>query len=153
MGDQRKNAEKLPKLYIVFFSAFFLWSPIGNHEKKSCLNKLKFWEASRNHKRSLSWKFQYSFLKNEETSHIPASISENPVPLSESNENWEKYLTLGWSSFTLSEVALTLKNIKNIWNFRLMKPGFRVSRHSYFFSFLFLVIFRLQTTCGPFQVQ
>ena len=63
------------------FSAFFLWSPIGNHEKKSCLNKLKFWEASRNHKKSLSWKFQYSILKNAETSHIPESVSENPVPL------------------------------------------------------------------------
>jgi hypothetical protein len=24
------------------FSAFFLWSPLGNYEKKSCLNKLKF---------------------------------------------------------------------------------------------------------------
>jgi hypothetical protein len=31
----------LPKLYIGF-SAFFLWSPPGNYEKKSCLNKLKF---------------------------------------------------------------------------------------------------------------
>ena len=31
------------------FSAFFLWSPLGNYEKKSCLNELKFWEASRNH--------------------------------------------------------------------------------------------------------
>ena len=63
------------------FSAFFLWSPLGNYEKKSCLNKLKFWEASRNHKRSLSWEFRYSILKNTETSHIPASISENSVPL------------------------------------------------------------------------
>ena len=63
------------------FSEFFLWSPIGNHEKKSCLNTLKFWEASRNHKRSLSWKFKHSILKNAETSHIPASTSENPVPL------------------------------------------------------------------------
>ena len=71
---------KLPKLYIVFFSIFPLvphWKPW----KKSCLNKLKFWEPSRNHKRSLSWMFQYSILKNAETSHIPASISENPVPL------------------------------------------------------------------------
>ena len=34
-----------------------------------------------NRKQSLSWKFQYSILKNAETSHIPASISENPVPL------------------------------------------------------------------------
>ena len=78
-GKMLKNCQN----YTLFFSAFFLWSPIGNHEKKSCLNKLKFWEASRNHKRSLSWKFQYSILKNAETSHIPASISENPVPLFE----------------------------------------------------------------------
>jgi hypothetical protein len=35
------------------FSAFFLWSPLGNYEKKSCLNKLKFGEASRNQKRSI----------------------------------------------------------------------------------------------------
>ena len=42
------------------FSAFFLWSPFGNYEKKSCLNKLKFWEASRNQKRSICWKFQLS---------------------------------------------------------------------------------------------
>ena len=42
------------------FSAFFLWSPLGNYEKKSCLNKLKFWEASRNQKRSICWKFQLS---------------------------------------------------------------------------------------------
>ena len=37
-------------------------------------------------KRSLSWKFQYSILKNAETSHIPASISENPVPLFENSK-------------------------------------------------------------------
>ena len=30
MGDQRKNAEKLP----IGFSAFFLWSLLGNYEKK-----------------------------------------------------------------------------------------------------------------------
>ena len=76
-GKMLKNCQN----YTLFFSVFFLWSPIGNHEKKSCLNRLKFWEASRNHKRSLSWKFQYSILKNAKTSHIPASISENPVPL------------------------------------------------------------------------
>ena len=76
-GKMLKNCQSCT----LFFSVFFLWSPIGNHEKKSCLNKLKFWEASRNHKRSLSREFQYSILKNAEMSHIPASISENPVPL------------------------------------------------------------------------
>ena len=42
------------------FSAFFLWSPLGNYEKNSCLNKLKFGEASQNQKRSICWKFKLS---------------------------------------------------------------------------------------------
>ena len=46
------NAEK-PMYSYGIFSAFFLWSPLGNYEKKSCLNKLKFGEASRNQKRSI----------------------------------------------------------------------------------------------------
>ena len=71
-----KNAEKLP----IGFSAFFLWSPLGNYEKKSCLNELKFWEASRNHKSSLSWKFHNSILKNAKTSQLSASISKKVVP-------------------------------------------------------------------------
>ena len=39
---------------------FFLWSPPWNNENKSCLNELKFWEASENHKLSICWKFQLS---------------------------------------------------------------------------------------------
>ena len=27
---------------MAIFSAFFLWSPLGNYEKKSCLDKLNF---------------------------------------------------------------------------------------------------------------
>ena len=46
-GDQRKNAEK-PVYSFGNFSAFLLWSPLGNYEKKSCLNEFNFWEASRN---------------------------------------------------------------------------------------------------------
>ena len=63
------------KLYTGFL-AFFLWSPLGNYEKKSCLNELKFWEASRNHKSSICWKFQYSNSKNGESP--PKSISSFP---------------------------------------------------------------------------
>ena len=52
-GDPRKNAEK-PMYSYGNFSAFWkLW-------KKSCLNKLKFWEASRNQKRSIYRKFKLS---------------------------------------------------------------------------------------------
>ena len=42
-----------------FFSIFPLVPP-WKLWKKSCLNKLKFWEASRNQKRSICWKFQLS---------------------------------------------------------------------------------------------
>ena len=45
------------------FSAFFSIFPLvppWKLWKKSCLNKLKFWEASRNEKRSICWKFQLS---------------------------------------------------------------------------------------------
>ena len=100
--------EKSQKLYIVFFSIFPLvphWKPW----KKSCLNKLKFWEASRNHKRSLSWKFQYSILKNAETSHIPASISENPVPLFATYVQTESL----WQYFPFHLGESNLKRIKS----------------------------------------
>ena len=43
-GKMLKNCHN----YTLGFSAFLLWSPLGNYEKKSYLNKLKFWGASRN---------------------------------------------------------------------------------------------------------
>ena len=58
-GTKEIFSISLPKLSIVFFN-FSLWSPIWNNENKSCLNELKFWEASENHKSSLCWKFQLS---------------------------------------------------------------------------------------------
>ena len=53
------------------FLAFFLWSPLETM-KKSCLNKLKFWEASRNQKRSICWKFQLSISLGRQKS--PSTI-------------------------------------------------------------------------------
>ena len=87
-GGPKEKCWKKQHIILAIFQHFFF----GSHEKKSCLNKFKFWEASRNHKKSLSWKFQYSILKNAETSHILASISENPVPLSTTQEATEKKL-------------------------------------------------------------
>merc|ERR1712051_678438 len=40
-GKMLKNCQT-PMYSFGNFSAFFLWSPLGNYEKKSCLNKLKF---------------------------------------------------------------------------------------------------------------
>ena len=83
MGDQRKNAEKLPKLYIVFFSIFPL-VPI---------------------------------LKNAETSHIPASISENPVPLYDGD--FAKNLWTSQNIWTLPKFQILLEGHKNDKNLLL----------------------------------
>ena len=64
MGGPKKKCWKIAKIIRCFFQHFSFGPPLETMKKKSCLNKLKFWEASRNHKRSLSWKFQYSILKN-----------------------------------------------------------------------------------------
>ena len=59
------------------FSAFFLWSPLGNYEKKSCLNKLKFGEASRNQKRSICWKFKLSIsLGTQKSAKTPPAVGK-----------------------------------------------------------------------------
>ena len=74
--------EKCWKTNWQFFSIFPLVPP-WKLWKKSCLNELKFWEASRNHKSSLPWKLHNSILKNAKTSQLSASISEEVVPLFE----------------------------------------------------------------------
>ena len=55
--------------------------------------------------------FQYSILKNAETSHIPASISENPVPLFFAHKKFKKkspkkLLTYGSLDFFFSAATV-----------------------------------------------
>ena len=65
------------------FSAFFLWSPLGNYEQKSCLNKLKFWEASQIQKRSICWKFKLSIsLGTQKSAKTPPSCGQDDQTLS-----------------------------------------------------------------------
>ena len=61
----------MPTMWLFLgFSAFFLWSHLRNYEKKKLSNKLRFWEASRNHKWSICWKFQLSIsLGTQKESH------------------------------------------------------------------------------------
>ena len=47
------------------FSIFFLWSPLRNYEKKSCLKNRKLCEVSENLKSSICRKFQNNQLKIE----------------------------------------------------------------------------------------
>ena len=64
---------KLPQLYIGF-SAFFLWSPLWKKVVKRNSNFERLHEAYAENFSCLShWEHKKS--------HIPASISENPVPL------------------------------------------------------------------------
>ena len=63
-------------LSIVFLN-FSLWSPLWNNENKSCLNELKFWEASENHKSSICWKFQLSILcGTQKSAKIPQPVAK-----------------------------------------------------------------------------
>ena len=96
------------------FFAFFLWSPLDTKKKKSCLNKLKCWEASRNCESSSSWKFHNSILKNTKTSELSASISEKVVPL------WYKSLLSAQLLYLCYVMTLLIIVIPN---FRCRKHG------------------------------
>ena len=88
---------------MLFFSTFFLRFPLGNYDKKSCLNKLKFWEASRNQKRSRCWKFQVSISlgtqKSPSTIQAWAKLNKPFCGLLRTyelyQENWGRKLILG----------------------------------------------------------
>ena len=111
-GGPKEKCWKKQRIVLAIFQHFFFGPPLETM-KKSCLNKLKFWEASRNYKRSLSWKFQYSILKNGETSHIPASISENPVPL------WK-------STFCCLALSLFTKYNNFIWKYLFLARNLNI---------------------------
>ena len=66
----------------------FSFGPPWKLWKKSCLNELKFWEASRNHKWSICWKFQlFISLGTQKESHVGIHIWENCSPL------WTNWVT------------------------------------------------------------
>ena len=66
-GKMLKNCHN----YTLVFQHFLFGPPLETMEK-SCLNKLKFWEASRNPKRSICWKFQLSISLGRQKS--PSTI-------------------------------------------------------------------------------
>ena len=56
---------------------FFPLVPPWNNENKSCLNELKFWEASKNHKSSICWKFQLSIsCGTQKSAKIPLPVAK-----------------------------------------------------------------------------
>ena len=70
-GTKGKILKNFQNYVYIGFSAFFLWSPPWKLWKKSCLNELKLWEASRNYKWSIYWKFQLSIsLGTQKESHV-----------------------------------------------------------------------------------
>ena len=60
-GEMHKKPYELKWLHFIEWF-FFLWFPLGNYEKKSCLHKLKFWEASRKKKKKHMLKISYVYL-------------------------------------------------------------------------------------------
>ena len=75
-GTKGKIQNPCTDLSIVFLN-FSLWSPLWNNENKSCLNELKFWEASENHKSSICWKFQLSIsCRTQKSAKIPLPVAK-----------------------------------------------------------------------------
>ena len=77
--DQRENSKSLPRLSIGFFKTFPFGPPPCNYENKSCLNELKFWEASENLKSSICWKCQLSIssCRTKKSAKIPLPVDKN----------------------------------------------------------------------------
>ena len=66
------NTRNMIAITISWFFSIFPLVPPWNYEIKSCLNKLKFWEASRNQERSICWKFKLSIsLGTKKSAKIP----------------------------------------------------------------------------------
>ena len=64
-------------LSIYCFFDFFPLVPLWNNENKNCLNELKFWEASENHKSSICWKFQLSIsCGTQKSAKIPQPVAK-----------------------------------------------------------------------------
>ena len=66
-GTKGKSSKSLPRLSIVFW-IFFPLVPLWNNKNKSCLNELKFWEASEKHMLKMS-----AFLFHVERRNLPRS--------------------------------------------------------------------------------
>ena len=73
-----KGKFKIPaKTIYCFFFEFFPLVPLWNNENKSCLNELKFWEASENHKSSICQKFQLSIsCGTQKSAKIPLPVGK-----------------------------------------------------------------------------
>ena len=94
-----KRREKCWKNQCIVLAIFqnFSFGPPLETMKKSCLNELKFWEASRNHKWSVCWNFQLSnSLGTQKASHVGIHIWESCSPF--------------WNSVLVTILSKTLTN-------------------------------------------
>ena len=79
-GEPKEKCWKIAITIHWFFSIFPLVPP-WKLWKKSCLNNLKFWEASGNQKRSICWKFQLSIsLETQKSAKIPPALGKMIKP-------------------------------------------------------------------------
>ena len=79
-GGTKGKMLKNQCIVLAIFQDFSFGPPLETM-KKSCLNELKFWEASRNQKWSICWKFQLSIsLGTQKVSHVGIHIWESCSP-------------------------------------------------------------------------
>ena len=73
----RDNKKQIIPAKSIVFLNFSLGYPLRNNENKSCLNELKFWEASENHKSRVCWTFQLSISCGTQKSvKIPLPVAK-----------------------------------------------------------------------------
>ena len=75
-GTKGKNSKK-QWIVLAGILIFSFGPPPWNNENKSCLNELKFLEASKNHKSSICWQFQLSIsCGTHKSAKIPLPVAK-----------------------------------------------------------------------------
>ena len=94
------RVEKFKKTILCRDFQFFPFVPPWNNENKNCLNELKFWEASEDHKSSICWKFQLSILWNLEICQDAPNLGQDDLVLSTQETDWFLWR---WSNVTVQK--------------------------------------------------
>ena len=120
--------EKCWKKQCIVLAIFqhFSFGPPLETMKKSCLNELKFWEASRNQNWSICWKFQYSISKIGESPLISGSSFPNRDPQKGiHNEKFKKKIYIFiWFSSEVWKVTSVNYPYNDAFSYMNIKKGF-----------------------------
>ena len=122
-GEPKEKCWKIAITIHWFFSIFPLVPP-WKLWKKSCLNKLKFWEASQNQKRSICWKFQISIsLGTQKSAKNPPTCRQDDQTLFCGMYGYSAKSTIApWNIPSIINKLLRKQLTHSIWQIRPLCP-------------------------------